>query len=496
MSVMSPHSVVVGGGCGGMSMALLLAEAGHRVTLLEATRHIGGCMQRFTRQGIPFDTGFHFTGGFEDILSQMLCVLKMDDLVLPSPFRTRHFFPQTGESLACPNDGIDSLCAFLCNRFPNDATAIQDYYRIEKDVIRHTPMFDLLDTTPLSFASFCESDTLSLADFMQKHQLSEECAAVLCGYAMCHGNPPHLTSMTYHCRVSYGLDNHIRRVKHGGQAFIDAFVRQADKLDVAIRPDSAIASCGELDASQQCHHLTLTTGEELTADNVFFAIHPSSVLALLPEQARPPALMRRARHMSDTCSFFSIYASIDSTVKDFTPEMVSYLATTNLEKILAGQENEYGIGLAFGNETSTEGNPCHTLTAFRPMSESLTASWQNVQDYHHAPDYLAFKERHTAQIIAAVERACPNLRGHLKVLATASPLTFADWRPPNGSGYGIVKRLSPIGFFGQLPVRNFYALGQNALAPGVLGTLMTSFLTARMVLGDDAYFSLVHSCLK
>ena len=476
-------------------MALLLAEAGHQVTLLEATSHIGGCMQRFSRQGIPFDTGFHFTGGFEDILGQMLRVLKMDDMVLPAPFRTRLFFPQTEESLVLPNDGIESLCAFLCERFPKDATAVRDYYRIERDVIRHTPMFDLLDTTPLFEVPFSEGDTLSLAFFLQRHQVSIECAAALGGYAMCHGNPPHLTSMTYHCRVSYGLDNRIRRVRRGGQAFIDAFVRQANLMNVNIRTNCAIASCGEMDASGQCHHLTLTDGETLTADNVFFAIHPKSVLALLPGQAHTPALIRRAKRMTDTCSFFSVYAAIDTKAEHFTPEMVSYLATTDLQTILDGKEDANAIGLAFGDDIGADGAPCRTLTTFRPMSESLVAPWQGTPDYHHAHDYLAFKERHAEQTIKAVEHACPNLRGHLRVLATASPLTFADWRPPNGSGYGIVKRMNPIGFFGQLPVRNFYALGQNALAPGFLGTLMTSFLIARMVLGDDTYFSLIRSRL-
>ena len=56
--------IVVGSGISGMTLALLLGLNGHSVLLLEKSSHIGGSMARFYREKIPFDTGFHFTGGF------------------------------------------------------------------------------------------------------------------------------------------------------------------------------------------------------------------------------------------------------------------------------------------------------------------------------------------------------------------------------------------------------------------------------------------------
>ena len=56
--------IVVGSGISGLTLALLLGLNGHRVLLLEKNTHIGGALTRFYREGIPFDTGFHFTGGF------------------------------------------------------------------------------------------------------------------------------------------------------------------------------------------------------------------------------------------------------------------------------------------------------------------------------------------------------------------------------------------------------------------------------------------------
>ena len=51
------HIVVVGAGLGGISAAVRLAGAGHRVTLLEKNSRPGGKMNLVEREGFRFDTG-------------------------------------------------------------------------------------------------------------------------------------------------------------------------------------------------------------------------------------------------------------------------------------------------------------------------------------------------------------------------------------------------------------------------------------------------------
>ena len=57
---------MIGSGISGLTMSLILARCGQRVLLLEKAPAPGGSLVRFTRKGLPFDTGFHFTGGFEE----------------------------------------------------------------------------------------------------------------------------------------------------------------------------------------------------------------------------------------------------------------------------------------------------------------------------------------------------------------------------------------------------------------------------------------------
>ncbi len=77
--------IVVGSGISGLTMALILGMNGHKVLLLEKNPHIGGSISRFYKKGIPFDTGFHFTGGLHEkgILHEMLSVFGIRDMIQP-----------------------------------------------------------------------------------------------------------------------------------------------------------------------------------------------------------------------------------------------------------------------------------------------------------------------------------------------------------------------------------------------------------------------------
>ena len=59
-------AIVVGAGIAGLTAARILSQHHKKVLLLEKAKVLGGSLARFKLKGIPFDVGFHFTGGFTD----------------------------------------------------------------------------------------------------------------------------------------------------------------------------------------------------------------------------------------------------------------------------------------------------------------------------------------------------------------------------------------------------------------------------------------------
>ena len=100
--------IVVGSGISGLTMSLLLAMSGHRVLLLEKGPRIGGSLARFSRSGIAFDTGLHFTGGLHPggILSDILSILGIRDSIEPiflsDPSENQFIFESQGRQFRAP----------------------------------------------------------------------------------------------------------------------------------------------------------------------------------------------------------------------------------------------------------------------------------------------------------------------------------------------------------------------------------------------------------
>ncbi len=64
-STTSQHIIVIGAGIGGLSAAALLAQAGYRVSVVEAQTYPGGCASTFSHKGYQFDSGATVVGGFQ-----------------------------------------------------------------------------------------------------------------------------------------------------------------------------------------------------------------------------------------------------------------------------------------------------------------------------------------------------------------------------------------------------------------------------------------------
>ena len=480
-------ALVVGSGAGGLTLALLLARAGRRVTLVETQPEIGGYLRRFTRDGVRFDTGYHFSGGFTNIMPQMMRVLGIDDLVHAEPIANRIVLGESGDDLTvaarCGHLGAEET---FRRAFPSDDAALHQLMQTIRDVWRDTPMRDLTDLTPPQM-ELSRCDMTTVRDFTDSLGMSAAAATATGSFAMCHGSLPSEAAMTFHARVGFAICDDLARPTGGGDPMIAGFEREAEKLGIVIRTGTKLTRFDEPDSNGECRTARLDDGSTLHADEVFFAIHPLAVREVLPEKALTPSLLRRIKRLRESTSFFCSYFIVEG---DGAPEpgLVSYFSHNDLDAILQGTNGAYSTGYLLGREPDANGKLRSTVSAFRTMPPGLPEGAPGTRaERRRDAQYREFKERFAEEAAADLVRMYPALKGRLRHVVSGTPLTCRDYDPPTGSAYGVRNVCGQSRMCGRLPVGNFFIAGQSALVPGVMGTMLTSFTVFRLAVGEETY---------
>ena len=129
-------TLIIGGGLGGLECGYLLSRAGQRVLVLEQGRQPGGCLQSFRRQGMSFDTGFHYVGGLAEGQSLHAAFRCLGLLDLPWQRLDADGFDRVtiGDRSFPFAEGYDAFADRLAEDFPAERTALRRY----ADLLRRT----------------------------------------------------------------------------------------------------------------------------------------------------------------------------------------------------------------------------------------------------------------------------------------------------------------------------------------------------------------------
>jgi phytoene dehydrogenase-like protein len=186
-------------------MSLLLSISGYKVLLIEKSPIIGGSLSRFSRRGIPFDTGFHFTGGLNEggILSDMLSILGLRDSIepifLPHSAQNQFIFEAEGKRFEHPC-GIEKIKSTFKGYFPAEYQAIDLYFEKVQSVCRRTPSLNLREN--VIAPPNLEEDYVSLDSVLKGLTSNKLLRGLFSGYAMCYGVRPDEVSFANHSRMS------------------------------------------------------------------------------------------------------------------------------------------------------------------------------------------------------------------------------------------------------------------------------------------------------
>jgi len=472
--------VVIGGGFGGLSAAIVLARLGLRVTLIEGEARPGGALRSYTREGVDCPVGVHYFGSaapgellgdFLDLL-QIRPALKLRRLG-KSGVIDRFFF--TDEVFDLP-DTAEKLEASLTARFSEAPEAVDFVMKVCRTAMAslHTDrMAAELPILPM---------TRTAAEVLAEMKLPKRLVDILALQGFLLGVNLSACPASFLMMAAASLLMSAWELGCSGSEMAEALVTRALDTGVEVLAGDPVARVLVTD-----HHaagVRLQSGREIASRHVVAGIHPKTLVELTPADALPAGYRDGIGRLQETSGTLCVVALVD--------EMAHPALDHNLFRVWGDPsrslEGVYGQFRASSVPGKTR------LTVLAESSYTDWSTWHDTRTGKRGPEYRVEKIRRAVNAIKQLEPVTGSLHG-LRIIDVWTPLTMRDWvGAPEGGTYG-VRHSSRDGLdflvLSRPPLPGLFLVGQNAIAPGLLGVSMSVLRVASTLCGRKALADLL-----
>jgi len=469
--------LIIGAGPSGLTSAVLLAEQGWQVTVLEAHAIPGGLLQRFRRGPYWFDTGFHFItgggpGGPFRPLAERLGIL---DRIQFLPHDLERQF-----RIHLPDGGVVDLpagiaeCEAACGRYwPEQVDGFTRFFAELRAGLHAKPWLAMLvatDTPPPAI-----DPNLSVSEVLDRCGVSGLAKEVLGCLAGILAMKPERTPMGLYATFAGTSIAGSCRAAKGGEAIITPLVERLKELGGTLLLNRAVTNIEFTE--REVTAVVDIKGNRHTADLYLATCHPAEVLRLTGPGGMRPSLEERIRDTPDSASVVLVYAGLS--------QPPAALGRSHHFARIRGDSDLYY--LAPSNFEEACEHPY--LEAMVWVPGDAVAAWRDSKKGKRPEDYEAWKRAWEQEILSAITTRHPELAGTISRVWSSSPLSVADYvHSRNGAAMGLSHDVGHIGT-DPLPrrsrLKNLFFAGQSIGHPGVLGAMIDGFVMAGAIVGKD-----------
>jgi all-trans-retinol 13,14-reductase len=206
----------------------------------------------------------------------------------------------------------------------------------------------------------------------------------------------------------------------------------------------------------------LCSGETIPCDKLVAAIHPKLVLAMLPEETLPRDYRMGLLALPETSGAVVVHTLLPChrhPPPGFNIFRIRHDKAMHVDGVFLQLRESHVPGYSH-------------LTLIGGSSYRDWQRWHHTRSGARGPGYVAAKEEAAARMLEVAATVLGPLDGRLPV-DISTPLTLRDWAAsPQGSLYGLERSVpSDLRYtvLTRMPVRSMVLVGQNAIAPGLLG---------------------------
>ncbi len=469
--------LVIGSGVGGLTTGIILAGIGCRVTVVEKAPLAGGLLRTYKRGGIDCPTGVHYMGGLDrgQPLGRLWDYLGVADSIPMERMGAdgvidRYVFDDFSFDLP---EGLDSFEDSLHSCFPGESRQAAAIMRELRETSLVLSRLDMVLST--SLMPIAPESMEPMGQRLNEMGCSRRLKALLSVPSTLIGVPlADCPVFLYYMSLASYLLSSWRPADRGSVA--DAFLSRLSALGGAVITGDGVKAIKV--ESGIAGGAVLQSGREVIADAVVAAVHPRTMVALLPPGCVRESYAERARTIVNTRGLFGVNASVKS-----------------------GRDLPYNVyRLKLGDDSELHGTFHQVLKTGNPDTKLLSMitsspigdwrQWEGTPSGKRGSAYDTAKEERARELIGAAATLLGPFED-IKLLDAYTPLTLRDWTgSPDGSPYGILRSAGQImkaASLNRAPVKGLYLSGQNRLSPGILGTILGSFQAVRQMIGAERF---------
>lgn len=463
--------VIIGSGLGGLVCGSLLAREGKKVLVLERQAQPGGCMQSYWRDGLSFDTGFHYVGGLAKGQPLHGVFSHLELMQLPWVRLDADGFDRVtiGQQTFPLAEGYDHFADRLSEYFPHESQALKQYVKL----LRHLPPIEKIGS-------------VNAYDWLKSHFHDPLLINVLSGSAMKMELRCESTSLF---TFAHGMSSYIGsswRLRGGGHLIVDALVNDIKKLGGEVLCHAEVKKLVEKDSrivAAQCSKGNIHEGEVFISD-----VHPQETIGWLDESKMIKNIYRRRINaMENSTGIFTASLVLKQGVLPYFNHNKYVYRKANVWTIHEDVDRIGGVMVSC--RVPEEGDYARQIDLMTPVSWKKFQTWADTTVGRRGETYETLKKQLANESIRLAEKVIPSLSNIVEKSYTSTPLTYRDYTlTPKGSAYGVRKdcrnplmtTLAP-----RTPIPNLLLTGQSLMMHGVEGVTMTALQTCSQLLGKD-----------